>query len=119
VEEGGGDMVVWLRWKDREFWWKSGRIGRCSFPWGTEAQCEREIVERHRKQNPPCSAGTQNYLFAGAHRGSQRTAMFYTFFANCQLNGVNPYKWLSKVLEVIADYPCNKLQNLFPGTLDV
>ena len=34
-------------------------------------------------------------------------------------NKVNPTKWLKKVLEVIAVYPCNKLQDLFPGTLEV
>jgi hypothetical protein len=67
----------------------------------------------------PVALGRKNYLFAGSHNGAKRTAMFYTFFANCQLNGVNPAKWLSKVLEIIADYPCNKLQNLFPGTLEV
>ena len=53
----------------------------------------------------PVALGRKNYLFAGSHNGAKRTAMFYTFFANCQLNGVNPDKWLSKVLEVIADYP--------------
>ena len=67
----------------------------------------------------PVALGRKNYLFAGSHNGAQRTAMFYTFFANCKLNNVNPEKWLNKVLEVIADYPCNKLQDLFPGTLKV
>jgi transposase len=67
----------------------------------------------------PVALGRKNYLFAGSHNGAQRTAMFYTFFANCKLNNVNPEKWLNKVLEVIADYPCNKLQDLFPGTLEV
>jgi len=67
----------------------------------------------------PVALGRKNYLFAGSHNGAQRTAMFYTFFANCKLNNVNPEKWLNKVLEVIADYPCNKLQDLFPGNLEV
>lgn len=67
----------------------------------------------------PVALGRKNYLFAGSHQGAKRTAMFYTFFACCRLNNVNPEKWLSKVLEIIADYPCNKLQNLFPGTLEV
>src|SRR5690554_6924284 len=67
----------------------------------------------------PVAIGRKNYLFAGSHNGAQRTAMFYTFFANCKLNGVNPEKWLNKVLEVIADYPCNKLQDLFPENLEV
>jgi transposase len=67
----------------------------------------------------PVAIGRKNYLFAGSHNGAQRTAMFYTFFANCKLNDVNPEKWLNKVLEIIADYPCNKLHELFPGTLEV
>ncbi|MFN3917970.1 MAG: IS66 family transposase [Flavobacteriales bacterium] len=67
----------------------------------------------------PVALGRKNYLFAGSHNGAKRTAMFYTFFACCKLNEVNPEKWLAKVLEVIADYPCNKLQDLFPGTLEV
>jgi hypothetical protein len=67
----------------------------------------------------PVALGRKNYLFAGSHNGAKRTAMFYTFFANCKLNNVNPEKWLNKVLEIIADYPCNKLQDLFPGTLEV
>ena len=67
----------------------------------------------------PVALGRKNYLFAGSHNGAKRTAMFYTFFACCKLNDVNPEKWLNKVLEVIADYPCNKLQDLFPGTLEM
>lgn len=67
----------------------------------------------------PVALGRKNYLFAGSHNGAQRTAMFYTFFANCKLNNVNPEKWLNKVLEVIADYPCNQLHDLFPETLEV
>jgi hypothetical protein len=27
--------------------------------------------------------------------------------------------WNNKVLDVIAAYPCNKLQDLFPGVLEV
>jgi len=34
--------------------------------------------------------GRKNYLFAGSHNGAQRAAMFYTFFANCKLNNINP-----------------------------
>lgn len=66
----------------------------------------------------PVAIGRKNYLFAGSHNGAQRAAMFYTFFACCKLNNVNPEKWLTKVLDVIADYPCNKLQDLFPGNLE-
>jgi transposase len=67
----------------------------------------------------PVALGRKNYLFAGSHQGAKRTAMFYTFFACCKLNDVNPEKWLSKVWVIGDDYPCNKLQDLFPGTLEV
>ena len=67
----------------------------------------------------PVAIGRKNYLFAGSHNGAQRAAMFYTFFACCKLNNVNPEKWLAKVFDIIADYPCNKIQNLFPGNLEV
>jgi len=81
-----------------------------------EYQIDNNAIENKIR---PVALGRKNYLFAGSHQGAQRTAMFYTFFANCKLNNVNPEKWLTKVLEVIADYPCNKLQDLFPGTLQV
>jgi len=67
----------------------------------------------------PIALGRKNYLFAGSHNGAKRAAMFYTFFANCKLNDVNPEKWLNKVLDVIADWPANKLHELFPGKLEV
>jgi transposase len=46
----------------------------------------------------PVALGRKNYLFAGSHQGAKRTAMFYTFFACCKLNDVNPEKWLNSVL---------------------
>ena len=66
----------------------------------------------------PVALGRKNYLFAGSHKGANRIAMFYTFFATCKLNNVNPEKWLAKVLDVIADYPCNKVHELFPQNLN-
>lgn len=67
----------------------------------------------------PVALGRKNYLFAGSHQGAKRTAMFYTFFACCKLNDVNPEKWLKKVFDIIADHPVNRIHELFPGTLEV
>jgi hypothetical protein len=61
--------------------------------------------------------GRKNYLFAGSHEGAQRAAMFYSFFGICKKNNVNPYQWLKKVLEVIPDYPANKIGDLMPQNL--
>jgi len=62
----------------------------------------------------PVALGRKNYLFAGSHTGAQRSAMFYSFFACCKLNGINPQKWMEYVLSNIADYKINKLHELLP-----
>jgi len=67
----------------------------------------------------PAALGRKNYLFAGSHAGAQRAAMFYSFFATCKNNNVDPFSWLKKVLEIIPDYPANKLSDLLPQNLDL
>ena len=67
----------------------------------------------------PTALGRRNYLFAGSHAGAQSAAMFYSFFATCRHNNVDPYAWLKKVLEVIPDYPANKLSDLLPQNLNL
>jgi hypothetical protein len=46
-------------------------------------------------------------------------AMFYSFFASCKYNNVDPFTWLKKVLEIIPDYPANKLSDLLPQNPDL
>ncbi len=67
----------------------------------------------------PNALGRKNYLFAGSHEGAKRSAMFYSFFGTCKMHGVNPQKWMNKVLEVIADHKANKLHELFPQNLQL
>ena len=63
----------------------------------------------------PLALGRKNYLFAGSHQGAQRAAMIYSFFATCQVQGVNPYEWLKHTLEHIADTKLAQLHTLLPG----
>lgn len=67
----------------------------------------------------PTALGKKNYLFAGSHAGAKSAAMFYSFFATCKHNDVDPYTWLKKVLEIIPDYPANKISDLLPQKLDL
>lgn len=62
----------------------------------------------------PIAIGRKNYLFAGSHRGAERASMFYSFFATCKKNDVNPFLWLRHVLDHIADHKVNKLEQLLP-----
>ena len=63
----------------------------------------------------PLALVRKNYLFAGSHKAAQRAAMFYSLFATCKINGVEPLEWLTHVLNVIPDYKANKLIELLPN----
>ena len=62
----------------------------------------------------PLALGRKNYLFAGSHKAAQRAAMFYSFFATCKINDVEPLAWLTDVLTRIPDHKANKLSELLP-----
>jgi transposase len=67
----------------------------------------------------PNALGRRNHLFAGSHAGAQKAAMFYSFFGTCKMNNVDPFTWFKTVLEIIPDYPANKLVDLLPQNLDL
>ena len=62
----------------------------------------------------PLALGRKNYLFAGSHEAAKNIAMYYSFFATCKKNNVNPSKWLNHVLENINDTKSSELHNLLP-----
>lgn len=63
----------------------------------------------------PLALGRKNYLFAGSHKGADRVAMMYSFFATCKANDVNPYEWLKRTLEEIPSSKMTELEVLLPG----
>jgi len=62
----------------------------------------------------PVALGRKNYLFAGSHSSAQRAAMFYSLLATCKNHEVNPAVWLHDVLNRIATYPINRIEDLLP-----
>ena len=72
---------------------------------------DNNLIER---QIRALAVGRKNYMFAGAHSGAEYAAMFYSFFATCQLNGIEPLKWLTYVYQNIQDHPINKIEELLP-----
>jgi len=63
----------------------------------------------------PLALGRKNYLFAGSHFGAERTAMMYSFFGSCKMQGIEPWAWLKSTLEKISNHKANKLSQLLPG----
>ena len=62
----------------------------------------------------PLALGRKNYLFGGSHKGAERIAMMYSFFATCKAHDVNPREWLKDVLEKLPDYPVSQVKDLLP-----
>jgi transposase len=74
-------------------------------------QIDNNLIENTIR---PVALGRKNYLFAGSHQAAQRAAMFYSFFATCKINQINPYEWLNHILSVILNWKANQLDQLLP-----
>ena len=58
--------------------------------------------------------GRKNWLFAGSDDGGERAAAIYSLIGTAKLNELNPEVYLRYVLERIAEYPVNKVDELLP-----
>jgi len=58
--------------------------------------------------------GKKNYLFFGSDSGGERAAIAYSLIESCKLNNIDPQRYLHYVLERIADYPINRVEELLP-----
>ena len=66
----------------------------------------------------PLALGRKNYLFAGSHDAAKDIAMFYSFFATCTKNDIDPQKWLTYVIKNINDTKTSQLKDLLPQFID-
>lgn len=77
---------------------------------------DNNLVEN---QIRPMVIGRKNYLFAGSAKGAKALAIYYSLFACCHLNGVDPYKWLVDVLKRINEQPMYLLKELLPNQVSI
>jgi len=77
-------------------------------------------IDNNRVENAirPLALGRKNYLFAGNHDFAQYTAIYYSFFATCKLNDINPYDWLTYVIDNINETKSSQLEKLLPQNID-
>lgn len=78
-------------------------------------QIDNNLVENAIR---PLALGRKNYLFAGSHNAAKNIAMYYSFFATCKKNNINPHKWLVYVLENINQTKLTNLHSLLPQNMD-
>lgn len=79
-----------------------------------EVELDNNLIENKIR---PLALGRKNYLFAGSHKGAQRIAMMYSFFASCKANNVNPYQWLKSTLEKLPTHNIQKIEELLPSAI--
>lgn len=74
-------------------------------------QIDNNLIENAIR---PLALGRKNYLFAGSHDAATNIAMYYSFFATCKKNNINPLKWLVYVLQNINQTDLVNLHSLLP-----
>ncbi|EDR7170727.1 IS66 family transposase, partial [Salmonella enterica subsp. houtenae] len=75
------------------------------------AEADNNIAENALRM---VSLGRKNFLFFGSDHGGERGALLYSLIGTCKLNSVDPERYLSHVLGVIADWPVNRVSELLP-----
>ena len=75
------------------------------------AEADNNIAENALRM---VSLGRKNYLFFGSDHGGERGALLYNLIGTCKLNGVELESYLRYVLDVIADWPINRVGELLP-----
>lgn len=75
------------------------------------AEADSNIAENALRM---VSLGLKNWLFFGSDHGGERGALLYSLIGICKLYRVDPEGYLRHVLDVIADWPVNRVSELLP-----
>ncbi|EGO7253081.1 IS66 family transposase [Salmonella enterica] len=75
------------------------------------AEADNNIAENALRT---VSLGRKNFLFFGSDHGGERGALLYSLIGTCKLNGEDPERYLHHILDVIADWPVNRVGELLP-----
>jgi transposase len=62
----------------------------------------------------PVALGRTNWLFAGSLRAGQRAAAIMSLIQSAKLNGHDPYRYLTEVMERLPTQPASRFMELLP-----
>lgn len=79
-----------------------------------QIEIDNNIAERAMRS---IAVGRKNWLFAGSDNGGDTAATIYSIIETAKLNGINPWKYLRAVLEVIQDHKASKISELLPWNI--
>jgi transposase len=76
---------------------------------------ELDIDNNHAERlMRPFAIGRKNWLFAGSEKAGRSAAVLYSIIETCKLNGIVPFEYIRDVLQRIAEYPADRLEELLP-----
>ncbi len=58
--------------------------------------------------------GRKNYLHLGSDVGGDSASVIYTLVGSAKLNGIDPQRYLTYVLQRIAQHPSNRIDEQLP-----
>ena len=76
----------------------------------------RFLIDNNQIENKirPLVIGRKNFMFAGSENGGKWGALFYSLFATCAVNDINPEVWMEYVLRKINSTPESEYEKLLP-----
>src|SRR5665213_55394 len=77
----------------------------------SKLQIDNNWVENARR---PVALGRKNYMFAGSNEGGKRLALFYSLLESCRKQNINPWKYLTDILNRMPSTKTSQLRNLLP-----
>ena len=69
------------------------------------------LSERHLRK---VVLGRSNWVYCGSEKGAERAALIYSIVGTCKQLDIDPYQYLSDVLEKLLNWPKEKLYQLTP-----
>lgn len=68
----------------------------------------------------PFAIGRRNWLFVGTASSANKSALVYSLIQSCELNSINPRKYLSCIFKIIHDIRCGKVdvRSILPQFID-
>jgi transposase len=60
------------------------------------------------------AVGRKNWLFAGSDEGGRRAAILYSLIGSCKMAKIDPWAYLTDVLERISTHPASRIAELTP-----
>jgi len=83
----------------------------CRYRDDGRAELDNNAAERALRT---IALGRKNHLFAGADTGGERAAGIYSLIGTAKLNDIDPQAYLHCVLERIAEYRIDRIDELLP-----